>query len=253
VTIIQQGIAKMQQGKKRKIIKSFSQLKSLDSTEFYKKGKLKPIDKRLAVSMARQLADGFDELDLHKEPTKYQYQKARKILDTWFSAQNSGKSKTIRPSKKNRKYYSEFADMPSNFKVYSMPILEDTDKFKIKKGKLIRKGKFVNTEDYLFKDVNKAVLNPIEETEKLVRKIERDYKGAIYETHLKTGRHDTKAVYNLSDAASVIEKWSQVYDNFADFAFGLRIFTFNGQQAKKPTKLKLKSEKQIQKQKGRRK
>jgi hypothetical protein len=253
VSIIQQGIAKMQQSKKRKIIKSFSQLKTLDTAEFYKKGKLKPIDKRLAVSMARQLADGFDNLDLHKEPSKYQYQKARKVLKTFFSSQTSGKSITIRPAKKNRKLYADFSAMPSNFKVYSMPILEDSDKFKIKKGKLIRKGKFCTTEEYLFKDVSKAVLNPVEETEKLVKQIERDYKGAIYETHLKTGKHDSKAVYNLADAASVVEKWSQVYDNFTDFALGLRIFTFNGQQAKKPTKLKLKSEKQIQKQKGRRK
>jgi len=243
VTIIQQGIAKMQQGKKRKIIKSFSQLKSLDSAEFYKKGKLKPIDKRLAVSMARQLAEGFDELDLHKEPSKYQYQKARKILDTWFAAQNSGKSKTVRPSKKNRKYYSEFADMPANFKVYSMPILEETDKFKIKKGKLIRKGTFINTEDYLFSSMKKAVAEPIAETEKLVKKIERDYKGKIKEVHLKTGRHNTRAVYDIDDAANVLEKWAQVYDNFEKFAFGLRVFTFDGQNARMPSKLKMKSKK----------
>lgn len=232
----------MQQRKKPKIIKSFAEIQKLNTRDFIQAGKLKPLDKKLAVSIARQLAEGFENVNLQKEPTQYQYRKARKILDTWFSAQNSGKSKTVRPSKRNRKYYAEFADMPANFKVYSMPVLENSDEFIInrKKKKLIRRGKNVNTEDYLFPDIEKAVENPIVETEKLVKKIERDYNGAIYQTHLKTGRHDTKAVYSIDDAASVLEKWSQVYENFTDFAFGLRIYTFNGQQAKKPSRLKLK-------------
>jgi len=234
----------MQQGKKPKIIKSFSQIQNISRSELYRNGKLKPLDKKLAVSIARELAEGFD-VDLHKTPSKYMYQKARRVIDTWFSATNSGKYKVVRPTKKNRAAYSKFADMPKDFKIYAMPILQKNDEFRIKKGKVIRKGKGVNTEDYLFEDfgieISDVILDPIPEVEKITKKIEKDYPNEKeIEVHIKVGRHQTIAKYDTQKAAEVIEKYTNVYSHFGDFVKGLTVFSFKGKIVPRPSRTKYK-------------
>lgn len=229
----------------RKIIKSFKELSGLNRREFYKGNKLIPLDKRFAVSFARQLADGF-EMDLNKQPTPYQYKKARKVIDTWFEATRSGKSVIKRPSKKNRKAYAEFSDMPENFKVFLMPVIEKDDKFKIKKTKsgkkLIRSGKHLTTNDYLFPNRLKAMQQTEKETDKLLKKIDKDYKGKIKQLFIRVGRHETKVKYPADTVAKQIESWTMQYgiEKTQQFVFGLRVFSFNGQQVERPSRLKMK-------------
>ena len=206
---------------------------------------LKPLDRKYAVSIARTLATGFENVNLQKEPSDRQYYKARKVIETWFDGINSGKYETVKPTARNRKYYAEFSDMPKNFKYYPMPVAQKGDKFRVnkKKGKLIRKGKNLNTEEYLFPDIKEAVINPVSETEKLLKEIEKDYKGVITQVHIKTGKHQTKTTYLLEDVATEVEKWSLIYNHFEQFAKGLRVFSFNGQQKSAPSNLKLKKDK----------
>lgn len=227
-----------------KVIKSFDELNKINRRDLYSGEKLKPLDKKFAVSFARQLATGFDKVKLNKEPSKRQYTKARKVIEEWYDSQRSGKTKLIRPSAKNRKYYAEFSDMPENFKIYHVPILEKDDKFKInrKKAKIIRSGSHINTEDYLYPDRVKFVKNISKETDKLIKDIDRDYKNKIKEVHIRVGKHQTNARYNKNKIKEELEKWAMIYDpdHMAKFVMGLRIFTFNGQQAIKPSKLKRK-------------
>lgn len=231
----------------KRIIKSFKELKGLNRREFYKNGKLIPIDRKYAVSMARQLAEGFDNIDLSKKPpSKYQYQKARKVIDTWFDATRSGKSIVKRPSKRNRSAYAEFSDMPDNFKIYLMPVIEKDDKFKIKKTKtgrkVVRSGKNITTNDYLFPDRVEAMKNTEKETGKLLKKIDKDYKGKIRQLFIRVGRHETKVKYPVDTAAKQIEQWTMQYgiEKTQKFVMGLRVFSFNGQEVKRPSRLKLK-------------
>lgn len=68
----------------KKIIKSYSELSTLNRRDlFTKRGNdlvLKPMDKKRAVSIARQLVTGFENTDLRQNPSPSEYRRAQKAI-----------------------------------------------------------------------------------------------------------------------------------------------------------------------------
>lgn len=215
------------------IIKSFSQLSELNRRQLFEKdGKLKPLNKKFAVSVARQLADGFD-FSLRKEPSKSQYRRAREIIKEFYSAANEEKVKIVRPSRKNRKYYADYADMSKKFKVYAMPVFSEKDNFKIKKGRIKRIGEFSETEFFKFDSRLELVKNPKKETNKLYGKIEKKLgKKRKYAVKIKCGRHEYKTLYEDKSPHVEISKWLDMYGKkeVKKWCMGFQVYTFKNQK-----------------------
>jgi len=248
--------------KQKKIIKNFKELSGVTRRQLYKynskrgKSYLRPLDRKYAVSIARQLADGFEKINLHKNPTKKQYQKARKIIDDYFETAAHGRRKIVRPRKQYRKEYAEFSDMDASYKVFPMPVLTERDKFTIVKErgqkKVKREGQFVNTEFFGFPDRKMMAKAPVEETHKVLKRINRKYGKRRRALRFKVGAYETNALYDQSFVTEELEKWKMIYGarKIKNFVMGFNVYTFKGQTELPPSKLELKKPKGVKKKKS---
>lgn len=223
-----------------KTIKSFSELQKFRKRDFIKNNKLKRINSKLAISIAKQLATGFEKIDLRKEPNKYQIKKAKKYIKEFFEKSDSERLKLIRPTKKNRKYYADYADMNKNFKVYLMPVFDDTDIFKLNKKtkQLKRIGKFSDTEFYKFPNKKDLIKSPKKECKKIYNKIDNEIKSD-YAVKIKCGNAEYQTLYRDKSPHIEIENWINIYgaDKVKSFVLGLQVYTFKNQE-QLPTKSK---------------
>lgn len=239
----------------KKTIKTFKELSSLNRRDLFernpKTGEValkKKLDGEFVVSVARQLATGFDT---KRKPNKQKIKEAREIITEYYEAASAGKTKVFRPRKENRKAYAEVADINPRFKVFPMPILTDSDKFKmvsekigkkkIKKAKLI--GQFVDREGFNFTNLKQMSIKPYEETEKLLKRIDRKIgKKTKRALKFKVGKYETKAIYSKDNVAEELEKWKQIYGakKIKSFVVGLQVFTFRNQNGEEniPSKSK---------------
>lgn len=217
-------------------------IKNIKKSDLIKKGgKLKSIDKKKLLKLARTIATGFDDVDLNNI-SNYKYRKAQETVKLFANSMTHGGRRLVRPSAKNRAAYAEFADVPANFKLIPMPILEKNDTFRVKKGQVVRKGDHITTNDYLFPDRKKAMLNTEAETNKLIKRIDKDYKGKIKQLFIRVGAHETKVKYPISTVGQQIEQWTMQYgiEKTTKFVMGLRVFSFEGQEVKRPSRQKMK-------------
>lgn len=229
--------------KKQKIIKSFSQLSELNRRDLFKKRGddiiLKPMDKRKAVSIARQLATGFNS-DLRKEPTQSEYKRAQRVIKTYYKAVKDKNSTLIRPNKNNRKLYAQASDLPSNFKVYPIPLANPDNKIVITKNKKGKKrlkqiGEFVTYNYVYFNDQKELAKNPVKEGKKAYNKTKK-IKGKK-QIKIMVGRHLSNATFiDEKQLLLELERYSIQYSNFQDFTRGLQIATFKNQKGKTKTK-----------------
>ena len=238
----------MQQKKRIKSVKKFSDLPS--HKEILKKdGKLKSLDKKYAVSIARKLATGFENDDLRKTINNKSYKKARKIITEWYEATRGEKVKIVRPAKGNRKLYSEYADMSSNFKVYAVPVFDERDRFEIigrgDNKRVKRIGEFSSTEFFKFPDQKKLIQNPKTETNKVFSKIDKQFGKENYAVKIKCGRHEFKTLYKDKSPHIEIENWIQAYGatRVKKFCLGFQVYTFKNQQEMPSEKMLKKGDK----------
>ncbi len=234
---------------RKKVVKSFKELSHLNRRELFVNQGLIPLDKRYAVSIARQLAEGFD-FSLQKEPSKRQYTKARKIITEFYDHSRLEKTKLIRPSKKNRKYYARKSTMSGTFKVYFAPVSSEDDEYvfkKSKKGKkkLIRKSKHVTYEDFEFEDREEFAKNPVEETQKLLDEIDDAFgKNKVKTVFVTVGEWNTRADFSTRLIPDILKEWTLKYgqEKSSEFIMGLRTATFRGQSTNVPSRLALKTD-----------
>lgn len=237
-----------------KTIKSFNQLSEIKRRDiFTKTGKMKKVNRKYAVSIARQLADGFDKIDLRKEPTKNQYKKAQEIIKEFYNAASSEKTKLVRPRKKNRKVYASYSEMNSKFKVYAVPVFDEKDEIKVvgkgKNKRIKRIGEFSESEFFSFKDAGitkkELIKNTKKSTDKLFSKIERKYKKKTYAVKIKCGKHEYKTLYEDKSPYIEIENWINIYgeDKVKQFCLGFVAYTFRNQEPVATNKLYKKGEK----------
>lgn len=225
------------------IIKSFKELTKINKKElFNRSGKLKTINKKATISIARQIADGFDDIDLRKNPTKAEIRRAQKYIKEFYENSNNEKTKLIIPNKKNRKYYGDYSGISSKFKIYAMPVIDDSDTFKLikkkgtKKANLKRIGQFSDTEFYSFKEngisKRKLITKTKEATEQLYKEIEKDYKEGEYATKIKCGKAEYKALYTTKDPYIEIDNWINIYgaEKVQQFCLGLQVYSFKNQE-----------------------
>ncbi len=244
------GVTKM---KHRKTIKSFKQLGEINVRSLYgKNGKLKKLDKKFAISFARQIADGFDD-DLRKPVSDKLYRKARKFIDGYIAASSGEKTKIVRPSRENRLLYARYADLDPTFKVFAIPVLDKDDTFdtiKVNgKKRLRRKGKFSRSVAFDFESQTRLIKNTKAETEKLFKEIDKKFGKGKYAIKIRCGEHEYKTLYHTRDPYLEIENWITAYGapRVKKFCLGFQVYTFSGQEkfgtplAKKGDKKKRKS------------
>lgn len=220
----------------KKIIKSYSELSTLNRRDlFTKRGNdlvLKPMDKKRAVSIARQLVTGFENTDLRQNPSPSEYRRAQKAIKTYYENVKDKSAVVIRPSKKNRKVYSQAADIPSNFKVYPIHVSNKKNKIKIikKKGKKKLKeiGEFISYENFYFEDKKELALEPEKETKKLLKEIDKI--NGIKQINIVVGSYLTHASYDIDFIEDEIKLFSMKYSNFENFTRGLQVATFQKQK-----------------------
>lgn len=230
----------------KKIIKSFSELSDLNPRELFQKKNtkkgydliLKPMNKRVAISIARQLSDGFNQ-DLRKQPTKSDYRKAQKVIKAYFENVKYKNARIIRPSKKNRAIYAQAADLPKNFKVYPIHMDNPNNKLKIVKKngkrKLKQIGEFISYDYYYFPDRIELVKNAEKETLKLQKQIDKNKKEK--DINIIVGSHiANKIIINEDSLIDTILLFQSKYDNFGDFVRGFRVSTYKNQVKKKAIK-----------------
>tara|TARA_Y100000310_G_C20701675_1_gene830581 strand:+ start:6444 stop:7178 length:735 start_codon:yes stop_codon:yes gene_type:complete len=221
-----------------KIIKSFSELSKLNRRElFERRGNdlvLKPMDRKRAISIARQLATGFEEIDLRAQPSKNEYRRAQKIIKDYYESARNKNAQIIRPRANNRKLYAEKSDLSPRFKIYPITVSNPKNELKVvKKGnkkKLKEVGQFVSYEDFYFPDKKELVLNPENETNKLLKKIDKIKQ--VKQINIIVGAHLTKANYDKEILADEIKRFSMQYANFQEFTRGLQVATFKNQKKK---------------------
>lgn len=227
---------------KRMKLNSLNDLNGIKKELFFNH-KLKKINKKDKIKIARIMATGFEDIDLRKEPTKYQIKKANKIIKELEGFFNN-KIKIIRPRKNNRKYYSEYSDVSKNFKYYPMQVTDDNDKFKIKNKKLKRVGNFSNSTLYKFKDKNQLAKSPKKAINNLFNEIKKEYKKEPT-TMIRCGQGLHK--FKSKDKKQVeieINKLMLAYgvENSTQWLTGLEVFEF-----KKQVPLKQKFKKNLKK------
>lgn len=238
----------------RKIISTFSELSELNRRElFNREGQLKKIDGKLAVSIARQVADGFENIDLRKKPTKAQRERARKYIKEFYENVNSEKTILVRPRKRNRKYYADYSGTSSKLKVYAMPVLDNNDYFTLvksgKKKRIKRIGEFSSTEFFSFKEAGiskkKLVTKTKEATNELFDEIEESFENETYAVKIKCGKGEYKTLYEDKSPHIEIENWINMYgaEKVKQFCLGFQVYTFNNQEALPQNKLAKKGDK----------
>jgi hypothetical protein len=225
---------------RKKIVKSFKDFQSVRKKElFFNQTLKKGLDKRFVVSIARQLAEGFDTVDLRKEPTKSQYSRARKVLQTFYEGTQGAQTQLIRPTKKNRKIIAQSAGMPPNFKVYGVatPRGEKT-KIEYQRSKdgvtLVFRGKNVVYRQRFFKDKKELVKNPKAAVKKLTKK-----SGEFKQARMIVGAHTTLRSYG-DEQQLLLEavKWQEKYgERLGQFWRGIEFAEFVNQK-KRPKRRK---------------
>lgn len=234
----------------QKIYRSFKQLQGLKANElFTDQGNLKRIPAKTSISIARQLADGFD-FSLKEQPTKSQELRARRVIREFFALRERENYTLVRPSKKNRKLYAQFSDVPRTFKIYPMPTINSDDKFKIREkgGRkyIIRTGEFYVAEFYPFPNRKKLATNPVKATSSIWAKIKAEHKNK-FTVRIKCGRGEFAAQYEAhKEVGETIADWIAQYgkERVKAFCAGVVVYTFkNGGDEKPIKKPKLKKRK----------
>jgi len=225
-----------------KIIKSYSELSELNRRDLFKKRGndliLKPMNKKRAISIARQLATGFENIDLRQNPSPSEYRRAQKIIKTYYENVKDKNAIVIRPNKKNRAIYAKQADISSKFKVYPIHVSNKDNKIKIVKKNGKRKlkeiGEFINYENFYYESPSSLALEPEIETRKLLKDIDK-VKG-IKQVNIIVGNYKTNANYDIDIIEEEIKRFSMIYSNFENFTRGLQVATFKNQKGKKNEK-----------------
>jgi len=224
-----------------KIIKTYDQLSKVKRNDLFRKNnngdsvlRTNTNNKRYIISIARKLSTGFEDINLIKNPTKSQYRKAQRVIKEYYSL--STKTAAVKlPNKSNRKLYAEITGLPKTFKLYPVQLSNNKNKLKVitRKGKkkLKEVGEFVSYENFYFDNKEELALNPENQTNKLMGKIEKVKK--VKQINIIVGNYTTNASYDPEFIADEIKRYSMVYSNFQDFVRGLQIATFNQQRKEK--------------------
>lgn len=203
-------------------------------------------DRKELIKTVRKIADGFDDIDLRKPVSDYQYRKARKTLALFIEATDA-RYIPIRPSKKNRKNYAALADLPDNFKIYPVPVSGDVTSFEFKDGKIIERGPFIDYTTYLFPDqiaFAKAQKREIRKLLKNVKAAEKfDFsKPGKKQLRIKTGKYHTHVEYAENMIEETIMDWNNAYgrEKVNQFVRGFVVAEFHNQKRKVKKQVKKK-------------
>ncbi len=244
--------ASARQAKRPRTVKSFKDLGNIEVRALRnKKGHLKPLDKKFAVSFARQIAEGFDskKIDLRKPVSAKDYKRARLFVDAYIEASREGNTKLVRPKKQNRALYAKAVDTSSKFKVYFMPVSDESDTFKKVKIEnkifLQRVGKFSDMFSFDFSSQRKLVTKTKEETEALFKKIDKRFGKGKYAVKIRCGTAEFGALYRTRDPHIEIENWIGAYgkERVKRFCLGFNVYTFKNQVDTPPEFFKRKEKK----------
>ena len=248
--------------KNKKIIKSFKQLGEINRRELFiekkfiengrivKEYALAPMDHKRAVSIARQLADGFD-YDLRKPVPKNAYYRARKIIEQFYEGERA-RSVLIRPKKSNRKHYAKLADVSDKFKVYQVPVSGDNTEFEFQDGKIIERGQYIDYIRYFFPDQAAFAKNQKKEIRKLLAKIQHEEKSDLdnfkkdkKQLRIQTGKYHTHASYDPEIIEEIVADWNNQYgiERVNAFVRGFVVAQFHDQKKTKPRTAKRKRKK----------
>ena len=229
-----------------KIIKSFKELNKINRRELFRpiseknrELRLIQLDPVYAISIARQLADGFDDIDLRKKPTKNQYRRAREIITDYYEAARGQNVEIVRPTKRNRKLYAERIGVTSRFRFYPINHSSENSTIKIKNGKLIEKSEFVNYERFTFNRKSLAK-NSEKEVKRVFKTISTKYRKGIKEVRIVCGKYVTN--WHIKDRTEMEEELiTQVdflqnsYGNWKEWLNGIEVQVFLNQK-KRPKK-----------------
>jgi len=207
-----------------------------------KSGKLKNIDKKLTMRMAKKLSVGFEDIDTRKKSfKKADLRRAQKVVKEWYGHTKGEKFKVIKVKKADRKYYADYADMGDNFKIYAMPITGENDSFSLTKidGKIHLKisGDYSDRVYYPFSSTKNLVKNPKKETYEVFKKIDKNFNKKERAVKIKCGAYEYQALYTGKDPYKEIEKWIYKYgsEKVEKFCLGFNVYSFKNQE-KRPSK-----------------
>lgn len=233
---------------KSDLVNNFSDLAKLKSRKLlnqhavFKRG----IDNKVFLSAARVISTNFENVDLRKQASPTQIKRARKIVKEFLMASRYADIKFVKPSKKNRKLYADYAGVSSNFRYIPMPIYDESDTFKIRKGRVIHSGKHFKSDFFKFKSRKELVKNPLKEVEKTYKYMEKQYGKRKFRTRIKCGRAEYAVQFSDAElVARQIDKFMMAYgsENVQKWCMGLVGYEFTNQEITTIQPLKKKKKK----------
>lgn len=238
--------------KKRRTIKKFEDLGNINFRDMRNKaGNLKPLDRKFAISFARQIATGFesDKVRLDRKISDKAYKEARLFIDAYIEESREGKAKLIKPHSSQRKLYAESIDINPRMKIYFMPVLKDDDTFeRVKIGGEVFLKRISKNSDMIFFKFNSQkdlIKNTKKETEKLFAKINKKLGKDTYAVKIRCGKHEFERQFFNGETHVQIKEWMHAYgkEKVKAFCLGFNAYTFKNQNQIPENSLKLKGEK----------
>ena len=224
-----------------------SELQKLFSDKKLKKG----LGGDNLIKAAKLISDGFAAKKYTGKNKRKKVIQARRALQDFYDFSTlHGKTKIVKPSKKNRGLYANELGISKKFKYYPMPVFTDKDSYKIigtgkkkrgskKRGKKIKLvGEFMETELFEFADRKKAARNPSAEINKLLREIDKKYGRKTFDLKIKCGEYLSHFTTEKSDSKrgqfSVVEDEITLYferyiQDAKNWLRGIQVTTFKNQ------------------------
>lgn len=109
-----------------------------------KKNIFKGKSRKQVIQQARKLYKTFDNVDLRKPISDYQYYKARKIIKTYNKFAGLSSTKVVKVNKNNKKYFKNLYDdkFTRNYKQFPVHLSNKHNKVIFKNNKLIEKNDY---------------------------------------------------------------------------------------------------------------
>jgi hypothetical protein len=224
----------------KKELNSFNDVLKLNRRELFKINKdkeyiLKPLDKKFAVKIARQISEGFNS-DLRKTPSKRQYQKARKVIEEFYDGIKVGNVDFIRPKKSNRKAYAKYTGLNDKFKIFPVSRKEN-DKFRVKKGKVIRSNNFIVQEEFLYDDLDDFDIDGfVENSKPFTGQLIKEAKSVLrkrkdLQFKIICGRHLSNfQTIEEKELTEEVDRYMNTYKDPELWLKGISVFTFKNQK-----------------------
>ncbi len=213
------------------------------------------------IKAANLISEGFSAKKYAGKNKRKKVIQARRALQDFYDFSTlHGKTKIVKPSKKNRALYARELGISKKFKYYPMPVFTEKDKYKVvkkgKKRKLKLSGEFLETELFEFPDMKKAAKNPTVEINKLLIEINKKYGKQVHDMKIKCGEYLSHFTTEKSDSnkgqnAVIEDEITLYFERYAPEAKkwlrGIQVTTFKNQverplgrsaEKKKPKKTK---------------